>query len=201
MSGNVEAKTVHEFKASAERVFEHGSIRSRCGPGRRNPFRECRSFDIRRIEIDPRVGGKFTFSDMREEGEAVHWGYYLEIDRPRKLVFTWFTSEEEEQENNSVVTLTIEPLANGCRATIVHSTRAARIRARRPGLASPRNCARRAPANAPPRLHQFVEGAALRRRGRPRTPGCGWRCGRSRAGARSRRWCGPSSPRRARPAP
>jgi uncharacterized protein YndB with AHSA1/START domain len=40
---------------------------------------------------------------------------------PRKLVFTWFTSEEEEQENSSVVSLTIEPLANGCRATIVHS--------------------------------------------------------------------------------
>jgi hypothetical protein len=46
-------------------------------------------------------------------------GYYLEIERPRKLVFTWFTSEEEEQENASVVSLTIEPLANGCRATIV----------------------------------------------------------------------------------
>ncbi|MCW5830832.1 MAG: SRPBCC domain-containing protein [Labilithrix sp.] len=78
------------------------------------------SADIRRVEIDARVGGKFTFSDMRKEGEAVHRGYYLEIDRPRKLVFTWFTSDEEEQENNSVVTLTIEPLASGCRATMTH---------------------------------------------------------------------------------
>lgn len=36
-------------------------------------------------------------------------------------MFTWFTSEDEEEANNSVVTLTIEPLADGCRATIVHS--------------------------------------------------------------------------------
>ena len=35
--------------------------------------------------------------------------------------FTWFTSDEEEQENSSVVTLTIEPDGNGCIATIVHS--------------------------------------------------------------------------------
>ncbi|WP_405041514.1 SRPBCC family protein [Phenylobacterium sp.] len=67
------------------------------------------------------MGGAFTFSDMREDGEAVQRGTYLEIDRPRRLVFTWFTSEEQEQENSSVVTLTIEPCGSGCRATIVHS--------------------------------------------------------------------------------
>jgi hypothetical protein len=33
------------------------------------------SGDMRRVEIAPRVGGRFTFSDMREEGEAVHWGH------------------------------------------------------------------------------------------------------------------------------
>ena len=76
---------------------------------------EAKTADVRRVEIDARVGGKFTLSDMRKKGEAVHWGDYPEIDRPRKLAFTWFTSEEEE--NNAVVTLTIEPLAGGCRAT------------------------------------------------------------------------------------
>ena len=65
-------------------------------------------------------GGRFTFSDMREEGEAVHWGTYVEIKRPQRLVFTWFTSPEEEREDNSMVTLTIEPDGEGCVATIVH---------------------------------------------------------------------------------
>jgi uncharacterized protein YndB with AHSA1/START domain len=121
VSPNVEAKTVHEFKATAERVFDAwlDPIKVRCWSAQ--PVPGMPSFDVRRVEIDARVGGKFTFSHMRDEGEAIHWGYYLEIDRPRKLVFTWFTSEEEEQENNSVVTLTIEPIAGGCRATIVHS--------------------------------------------------------------------------------
>ncbi|WP_309086350.1 SRPBCC domain-containing protein [Chelativorans sp.] len=76
--------------------------------------------DIRRVEVDARVGGRFTFSDMRPEGEAVHWGTYLVIDRPRKLVFTWFTSDEEERENNSTVTITFEHAGQGCVVTLVH---------------------------------------------------------------------------------
>lgn len=121
MSGKVEAKTVHEFRASAERVFDAWLDPVKVRSWSAQPVPGMPSFDVRRVEIDARVGGKFTFSDMREDGEAVHWGYYLEIDRPRKLVFTWFTSEEDEQENASVVTLTIEPLVQGCRATIVHT--------------------------------------------------------------------------------
>lgn len=121
MSGNIEVTTVHEFRASAERVFDAWLDPVKVRSWAAQPVPGMPPFDMRRVEIDARVGGKFTFSDMREEGEAVHWGYYLEIDRPRRLVFTWFTSEEEEEENNSVVTLTIEPLSSGCRATIKHS--------------------------------------------------------------------------------
>ncbi|PSJ43325.1 SRPBCC family protein [Allosphingosinicella deserti] len=120
MPATVEAKTVHEFKASAERVFDAWLDPAKVRSWAAQPVPGMPAFDIRKVEIDARVGGKFTFSDMREDGEAVHWGYYLEIDRPHRLVFSWFTSEEEEEENNSTVTLTIEPIENGCRATIVH---------------------------------------------------------------------------------
>lgn len=81
--------------------------------------------DIRRVEIDARVGGRFTWSDMREAGEAVHWGTYLEIERPHKLVFTWFTSAEDEAENTSVVTLAITETDTGCVATLCHRMNAA----------------------------------------------------------------------------
>jgi uncharacterized protein YndB with AHSA1/START domain len=121
MSPRIEAKVSHRFKAPAERVYDAwldpektrawmaASLRSFGLPG-----------DIQRIEIDTRVGGKFFFSDIRDGTEARHWGTYLELDRPRKIVFTWIVDESEE-DNPSRVTLTIEPDADGCVATIVHA--------------------------------------------------------------------------------
>jgi uncharacterized protein YndB with AHSA1/START domain len=116
-----EARVEHRFEASAERVFD-----SWLDPAliRRWMSASLQGFglpgDVRRVEIDPRVGGRFTFSDVRDAGEAVHWGTYLEIDRPRKLVFTWFASEEDAREGASVVTLTIDSDRDGCIATIAH---------------------------------------------------------------------------------
>jgi uncharacterized protein YndB with AHSA1/START domain len=121
MKKYVEAKVVHEFAASAERVFDawlDPSLVKRWMGAALKSF--GLSGDVRRIEIDARVGGRFTFSDMRDGSEAVHWGTYLEIVRPRKVVFTWFTSEKDEKEDTSVVTLLIEPRGSGCTATIVH---------------------------------------------------------------------------------
>lgn len=120
MGKTIEAKVTHRFEASAERVFDAWLKPEIVRAWMQLPSPVMGPMDMRRVEIDPQVGGKFTFSDMRPQGEAVHWGYYLEIDRPRKLVFSWFTSMEEEQENSSIVTLTIKPLDQGCEATIVH---------------------------------------------------------------------------------
>ena len=122
MTKTIEAKVSHRFSASPERVFDAWLDAHRVREWMALPFSALggRPVDVRRVDIDARVGGRFTFSDMREDGEAVHWGTYLEIDRPRRLVFTWFTSTEDEQEDNSVVTVTIEPDGEGCVATIVH---------------------------------------------------------------------------------
>ena len=120
MNSKVEARVTQRFKASADRVYDAwlnpaqvrlwmtAALRSFGLPG-----------DIQRIEINARVGGKFFFSDIRDGTEAKHWGSYLELDRPRKIVFTWIVDESEEG-NPSVVTLTIDPEADGCVATIVH---------------------------------------------------------------------------------
>jgi uncharacterized protein YndB with AHSA1/START domain len=121
MVETVKARVSHRFKASAERVFDAWLDPELARRWMQQPFPGMGPMDVRRVEIDPRIGGRFTFSDMRQEGEAVHWGYYRVIDRPHKLVFSWFTSEEEEQEDTSIVTLTIRSLGDGCEATIEHS--------------------------------------------------------------------------------
>lgn len=120
MSAKVDAKVSHRFRASAERVYDAwltteqarvwvaGALRSSGLAG-----------EIKRFEIDARVGGKFFFSDMRNGQEARHWGTYLELERPRKIVFTWIVDESEEADP-SRVTLTIDPEAEGCVATLVH---------------------------------------------------------------------------------
>lgn len=120
VSQMIEARMSHRFTASPERVFDAWLDPARIRKWMGLLASDWGEFDMRRVETDARVGGRFTFSDMRPAGEAVHWGTYLEIDRPRKLVFTWFTSEEAEKENSSVVTLTIAPDGAGCTATMVH---------------------------------------------------------------------------------
>jgi uncharacterized protein YndB with AHSA1/START domain len=120
MESRIQARVSHRFKASAERVYDAwldpAQVRSWMASALKGLGL---AGDIRRVEIDARVGGKFFFSDMREGTEAKHWGTYLELDRPRKIVFTWIVSEDEES-NPSTVTLTIEPESDGCLATIVH---------------------------------------------------------------------------------
>jgi uncharacterized protein YndB with AHSA1/START domain len=125
MSDKIEARVSHRFQATAEQVYDAWL----------NPQHvrlwlaaALKSFglagDIQRIEIDARVGGKFFFSDMRDGTEARHWGTYLELVRPHKIVFTWIVDESEEA-NPSIVRLTIQSDAEGCVATIVHEMDAA----------------------------------------------------------------------------
>jgi uncharacterized protein YndB with AHSA1/START domain len=120
MSSRIQARVNHRFKVAAERVYDAWlnpeQVRVWLAAATRGLGL---AGDIRHVEIDARVGGRFLFSDMRDGQEARHWGTYLQLDRPRTIVFTWIVDENEEA-NPSTVTLTIEPEPEGCTATIVH---------------------------------------------------------------------------------
>jgi len=120
MGTTVEARVSHRFRASADQIYDAwldpAKVRRWMAAGLQSMGL---AGDIRQIEIYARVGGKFLFTDQRDESEARHWGTYLELERPRRIVFTWIVDESEES-NPSTVFLTIQPEAGGCFVTIVH---------------------------------------------------------------------------------
>lgn len=70
-----------------------------------------------RVDIDPRVGGAFHLDQQRGDEVARHWGTYVEIDRPRRLVFTWCVDGVDSED---LVTIDIDPTPGGCRVTVTH---------------------------------------------------------------------------------
>jgi uncharacterized protein YndB with AHSA1/START domain len=66
---------------------------------------------------DPVVGGAFLFTDRRDGGEARHWGHYRHLERPKRIVFTWITSEADANDP-SKVTLILEPDPDGPGAVV-----------------------------------------------------------------------------------
>ena len=105
----------HRYAAAPERVFDaclDVSI------ARRFMFATATG-EMIRAELDPRVGGRFTFVERRPEmGDVEHVGEYLEIDRPRRLVFTFGVP----QFNPGVTTVAVEirPQGDGCELTLVN---------------------------------------------------------------------------------
>ena len=71
-----------------------------------------------RCEVDARVGGAFTFVDRRPDmGDVLHTGQYLEIDRPRRLAFTFGVPQFNP--DMTTVELDLAPTADGgCRLTL-----------------------------------------------------------------------------------
>jgi uncharacterized protein YndB with AHSA1/START domain len=74
-----------------------------------------------RAEIDPRVGGVYLLVDRRDGEDVAHTGRYLEIDRPRRLAFTFMV--EKYSQHADPVTVDVAPLATGCELTLTHGMR------------------------------------------------------------------------------
>lgn len=105
----------HRFQASAERVFD-AWLDPRIA--RRFAF-ATPTGEMIRAEIDARVGGRFNFTDRRPDmGEVAHVGEYLEIDRPRRLAFSFGVPQFSPA--MTTVTIEISPVEGGCELVLTH---------------------------------------------------------------------------------
>ena len=111
---NVVRVTRH-FNASPERVFDAWL----------DPKTACKwlfatpTGQMVRVEIDARVGGHFIIVDRRNGEDVEHSGEYLEIDRPRRLVFTFGVPKYSPLFNE--VTIEIQPAESGCDLTLTQT--------------------------------------------------------------------------------
>jgi len=114
MSGKATVFVTHRFAAKPERVFDAWL----------DPRTAAKwlfatpTGKITRCRIDARVGGRFSIVRVDEHGEFDHEGEYLEIDRPRRLVFT-FGIVRLAKEMSRVV-IEIVPSGEGCELTLTN---------------------------------------------------------------------------------
>nr|MEA2799572.1 hypothetical protein [Phenylobacterium sp.] len=72
-----------------------------------------------KAEVDPRVGGRFNFTDRRPDmGDVEHVGTYIEIDRPRRLVFDFAVPQYDPTLTR--ITIEIRPSGASCELTLIH---------------------------------------------------------------------------------
>ncbi len=107
-------RVTRRFAASPERVFD-----AWLDPKRAGKFLfSTPTGTMVRVEIDARVGGTFRFTDRRDGEDIDHTGTYVEIDRSKRLVFTFAVPKFSAESTR--VTVEISPEGSGSMLTLTH---------------------------------------------------------------------------------
>jgi uncharacterized protein YndB with AHSA1/START domain len=105
----------HTFAAPAERVYDAFLDASTAA---QFLFRTPNGEMVRQ-EVDGRVGGVYAFTERRGGEDVLHTGEYLELERPRRIAFTF--SVPKFSSAVSAVAIHIVPKDAGCEVTLTNS--------------------------------------------------------------------------------
>jgi uncharacterized protein YndB with AHSA1/START domain len=86
------------------------------------------SVELKVMEMDPRVGGRWRFEGSDRVGHSVNgvreyvtYGEVLAIEPPRLLIYTWISNWHEHPEVPTTVRWDLEPTKTGTRVRVTHS--------------------------------------------------------------------------------
>lgn len=114
MSAGAEVRVEKHFRHPPERVFDAFVDPARVGDWLfRTPAGR-----LARCEYDPRPGGRFLIVEDREGGPAHHWGEFIVLDRPHRIVFDFWVDEADEDRTR--VTVEFRAAVDGCDVVLSH---------------------------------------------------------------------------------
>ncbi len=113
---NICVQVKRHFDAPAEHVFDAWLNPSMIGVWMFGPA--VREEKVLHVSVDAQIGGSFSFLVQRDGETIDHSGKYMEIDRPRRLVFTWGIRGESEQ--TSKVMVELSSAESGCELSLTH---------------------------------------------------------------------------------
>ena len=104
----------HRFEISPERLFD-----AFLNPQIARLFMFATpTGEIMQVEIEPRVGGAYSFTERRDGAEIAHVGQILQLERPSRLVFEFSVPKYDPRK--TTVELDIKADGAGSVLTLTH---------------------------------------------------------------------------------
>jgi uncharacterized protein YndB with AHSA1/START domain len=112
--GRFELSMTRGLAAPRERVF-----RALTSPAELATWWGPRGFTTPEIDLDLRVGGAYRFGMQPPDGDLFHLsGEFLEVEAPRRLVYTFRWDEPDPDDRETVVRLTLDEVDDGTQVSL-----------------------------------------------------------------------------------
>lgn len=115
----VEIRVEKRFRHPADRVFDAFLDPARVGLWLFHTTEGA----MERTDYDPQPGGDFAFFERRGGDLARHFGRFVEIERPTRIVFDFWTDQDAPKPTR--VTVTFKPDGDDCVVVLHHDLAAA----------------------------------------------------------------------------